>query len=138
MSRAHGFSSYSAYAGRLFRACVLLEHVGEEQHLVLHCVAPIRPVVRARALMEVVWNAFFEQFFMQGAVDSEEKIVGAAVEYDLQRVGAQHVGHVDNRVAFPVFGMFLDSAQPLRYSQFIGKGRMSTPPDMLPAAANKS
>ena len=116
MSRAHGFSSYSADAGWLFRACVLLEHVGEEQHLVLHRVAPIRPVVRARALMEVVRNAFFKQFSCKARLTPRKKSSVPQSNMIFSESGRSMSVDVDNRVAFPVFGMFLDRAQPLRYS----------------------
>ena len=88
--------------------------------------------------MEVVRNAFFKQFFMQGAVDSEEKSSVPQSNMIFSESGRSMSVMLITVLRSQFSGC--SSIVPNRFDipQFIGKGRMSTPPDMLPAAANKS
>lgn len=90
----------------------------------------------AGADIEIVHDAPAQQLVVEIVVYLEEEIVVAAVEDDRQVAIPELRDEVDGRSLFPGFGMLRDLAQQLRDLPVLRKGRMSSPPLVLPAAPN--
>lgn len=85
----------------------------EEQELELDGIEPIRPVVPSGTGGEIVRNLLLQKLLVEIAVDLIEEVVCAAVEDYVERARREEMRHIDDRVLFPVFGMFLYGTESL-------------------------
>ena len=93
-----------------FSECVI-EAETEEEDLVLDRDSPICPPMDSGAHMELMRDTFPKQLFMEITVDFIEEIFCPTINYQIKLPRLDKMGHVDDRVAFPVFRVVLICSQ---------------------------
>ena len=83
----------------------------EEEDLVLDRYPPICPPVDPGTDMEFMRDSFLEQLFVEITVDFIEEIFCPTINYQVKLARLDEVGHVDDRIVFPVFRIVLICSQ---------------------------
>ena len=105
----------------------------EENDLILNGIRPIFPIMDAWSRNEIVRNTLIKKFLMKVAVDLIKEITSTTIYDEIERLRSQQMSKINDSILLPSLWILLNRAKTLRDSPFLREGRISTPPDILPA-----